>query len=87
MATACECWGLHFQVNALLCNGFSVACSCTVHLQYVPFWALLGLALMLAGCAVFSTAVSPKLPGSGPYLHQPMVMLLAPTLLASKARR
>lgn len=33
-------------------------CSCTVHLQYVPFWALLGLALMIAGCAVFSIAVS-----------------------------
>ena len=31
--------------------------SCTVHLQYVPFWALLGLAIMIAGCAVFSVAV------------------------------
>ena len=31
--------------------------SCTVHLQYVPFWALLGLAIMIAGCAVFSIAV------------------------------
>ena len=31
-----------------------------MHLQYVPFWALLGLAIMIAGCAVFSTAVSPR---------------------------
>ena len=30
-----------------------------MHLQYVPFWALLGLAIMVAGCAVFSIAVSP----------------------------
>ena len=31
--------------------------SCTLHLQYIPFWALLGLAVMIAGCATFAFAV------------------------------
>jgi hypothetical protein len=32
-------------------------CSCTLHLQYVPVWALLGLIVMIAGCATFGVAV------------------------------
>ncbi len=39
---------------------FLLLCSCTVHLQYVPFWAMLGLAIMIAGCVLFSIAVCPS---------------------------
>lgn len=37
-------------------------CSCTVHLQYIPIWAILGLAIMIAGCATFALSVRRLLP-------------------------
>ena len=40
-----------------------VARSCTVHLQYVPFWALLGLVIMLVGCAISQHCGEPQISG------------------------
>ena len=41
--------------------------SCTLHLQYIPFWALLGLAVMVAGCGTFGFAVRRP---SHPHAHR-----------------
>ena len=41
----------------LTCESAPLLRSCTLHLQYVPFWALLGLAVMVAGCGTFGFAV------------------------------
>ncbi|CAL8472073.1 g11615 [Coccomyxa elongata] len=42
------------NVKSRVKRAFNPDNDCTVHLQYIPIWAILGLAIMVAGCATFA---------------------------------